>query len=229
MSVGGSSGAATTPAGATPARAGRLADDRAAARPDAAAVGQLLRRDARQGSRRPLRRRRHDRGRRGRGAPARSPRCSASTPQVVDGSGLSEADRTSPYQVADLLVELASTPTGAVLRDSLAVAGRSRHARAAHARHAPRRGAARARPARSPASRTSSATASRRTGTCSRSRSSPTGSRPQPPTPSRTGWRSRSPPTERAAPAVQQPASSTATPSRSAFSSFEPGLSPATR
>ncbi|MGP8241686.1 MAG: D-alanyl-D-alanine carboxypeptidase/D-alanyl-D-alanine-endopeptidase [Solirubrobacteraceae bacterium] len=44
-------------------------------------------------------------------------------PQVVDGSGLSEADKTSPYQVADLLVELASTPIGPVLRDSMAVAG----------------------------------------------------------------------------------------------------------
>jgi D-alanyl-D-alanine carboxypeptidase/D-alanyl-D-alanine-endopeptidase (penicillin-binding protein 4) len=44
-------------------------------------------------------------------------------PQVVDGSGLSEADRTSPYQVADLLVELASTPIGAVLREHMAVAG----------------------------------------------------------------------------------------------------------
>ncbi len=46
-------------------------------------------------------------------------------PQVVDGSGLSEADRTSPYQVADLLVELASTPIGAVLREHMAVAGRT--------------------------------------------------------------------------------------------------------
>ncbi|HLH14967.1 MAG TPA: D-alanyl-D-alanine carboxypeptidase/D-alanyl-D-alanine-endopeptidase, partial [Solirubrobacteraceae bacterium] len=46
-------------------------------------------------------------------------------PHVVDGSGLSEADRTSPYQVADLLVELAPTPIGEVLRDSMAVAGRS--------------------------------------------------------------------------------------------------------
>jgi D-alanyl-D-alanine carboxypeptidase/D-alanyl-D-alanine-endopeptidase (penicillin-binding protein 4) len=44
-------------------------------------------------------------------------------PQVVDGSGLSEADKTSPYQVADLLVELASTSIGPVLRDSMAVAG----------------------------------------------------------------------------------------------------------
>ena len=44
-------------------------------------------------------------------------------PQVVDGSGLSEADRTSPYQVADLLVELEPTPIGAVLREHLAVAG----------------------------------------------------------------------------------------------------------
>jgi serine-type D-Ala-D-Ala carboxypeptidase/endopeptidase (penicillin-binding protein 4) len=46
-------------------------------------------------------------------------------PHVVDGSGLSEADKTSPYQVADLLVELAPTPIGAVLRGSLAVAGRT--------------------------------------------------------------------------------------------------------
>jgi serine-type D-Ala-D-Ala carboxypeptidase/endopeptidase (penicillin-binding protein 4) len=44
-------------------------------------------------------------------------------PQVVDGSGLSEEDKTSPYEVADLLVELASTPIGPVLRDSMAVAG----------------------------------------------------------------------------------------------------------
>jgi D-alanyl-D-alanine carboxypeptidase/D-alanyl-D-alanine-endopeptidase (penicillin-binding protein 4) len=46
-------------------------------------------------------------------------------PHVVDGSGLSEADKTSPYQVADLLVELAPTPIGKVLRESMAVAGRS--------------------------------------------------------------------------------------------------------
>jgi serine-type D-Ala-D-Ala carboxypeptidase/endopeptidase (penicillin-binding protein 4) len=44
-------------------------------------------------------------------------------PHVVDGSGLSEEDKTSPYQVADLLADLASTPVGSVLRDSLAVAG----------------------------------------------------------------------------------------------------------
>jgi len=44
-------------------------------------------------------------------------------PRVVDGSGLSEADQTSPYQVTDLLVELASTPIGVVLREHLAVAG----------------------------------------------------------------------------------------------------------
>jgi D-alanyl-D-alanine carboxypeptidase/D-alanyl-D-alanine-endopeptidase (penicillin-binding protein 4) len=46
-------------------------------------------------------------------------------PHVVDGSGLSPADETSPYQVADLLVELAPTPVGAVLRGDLAVAGRT--------------------------------------------------------------------------------------------------------
>jgi len=44
-------------------------------------------------------------------------------PHVVDGSGLSGADQTSTYEVADLLVELAPTPIGAVLRGDLAVAG----------------------------------------------------------------------------------------------------------
>jgi serine-type D-Ala-D-Ala carboxypeptidase/endopeptidase (penicillin-binding protein 4) len=44
-------------------------------------------------------------------------------PYVVDGSGLSPADHTSPYEVADLLVALAPTPAGAVLRSDLAVAG----------------------------------------------------------------------------------------------------------
>ena len=46
-------------------------------------------------------------------------------PAVVDGSGLSPADHTSPYQVADLLVGLAPTPIGAVLREHMAVAGRT--------------------------------------------------------------------------------------------------------
>ncbi len=46
-------------------------------------------------------------------------------PHVVDGSGLSEEDRTSPYQVADLLVGLADTPIGVVLREHMAVAGRT--------------------------------------------------------------------------------------------------------
>jgi D-alanyl-D-alanine carboxypeptidase/D-alanyl-D-alanine-endopeptidase (penicillin-binding protein 4) len=46
-------------------------------------------------------------------------------PHVVDGSGLSEADRTSTYEVADMLVALAPTPTGTILRDSMAVAGRT--------------------------------------------------------------------------------------------------------
>ncbi len=46
-------------------------------------------------------------------------------PRVVDGSGLSRADHTSPYEVVDLLAGLAGTPTGQVLRSSLAVAGRT--------------------------------------------------------------------------------------------------------
>ncbi len=46
-------------------------------------------------------------------------------PLIYDGSGLSEADRTSPYQVGDLLVALYPTPAGALLRGRMAVAGRT--------------------------------------------------------------------------------------------------------
>jgi D-alanyl-D-alanine carboxypeptidase/D-alanyl-D-alanine-endopeptidase (penicillin-binding protein 4) len=44
-------------------------------------------------------------------------------PRVVDGSGLSEGDHTSVYEVVDMLAELQPTPTGAILRNSMAVAG----------------------------------------------------------------------------------------------------------
>ncbi len=53
-------------------------------------------------------------------------------PHVVDGSGLSASDRTSPYQVVDMLVALsptsfgeAPTSVGGVLRGDMAVAGES--------------------------------------------------------------------------------------------------------
>ena len=46
-------------------------------------------------------------------------------PLIYDGSGLSEADRTSPYQVGDLLVALYPTALGALLRGRMAVAGRT--------------------------------------------------------------------------------------------------------
>jgi D-alanyl-D-alanine carboxypeptidase/D-alanyl-D-alanine-endopeptidase (penicillin-binding protein 4) len=46
-------------------------------------------------------------------------------PRVLDGSGLSSADQTSPLQVGNLLVQLAPSPIGSVLRESLAVAGRN--------------------------------------------------------------------------------------------------------
>ncbi len=44
-------------------------------------------------------------------------------PKVVDGSGLSEEDQTSPYEVVGLLNEIAHTELGTILRGDLAVAG----------------------------------------------------------------------------------------------------------
>jgi D-alanyl-D-alanine carboxypeptidase/D-alanyl-D-alanine-endopeptidase (penicillin-binding protein 4) len=46
-------------------------------------------------------------------------------PRVVDGSGLSEADHTSPYQVVSLLAGVYGTPIGNVLREHMAIAGRT--------------------------------------------------------------------------------------------------------
>ncbi len=45
------------------------------------------------------------------------------TPRIVDGSGLSRSDRTSPYEVVDMLAGLAGMPTGQILREHLAIAG----------------------------------------------------------------------------------------------------------
>ena len=96
-------------------------------------------------------------------------------PDVVDGSGLSEADKTSPYEVADLLW---SSPRPRSARCcATAWLWPARPARSPNGCATPARPAAvRARPARSPASPTSSATATRPMGTRSCSRSSPTGS-----------------------------------------------------
>jgi serine-type D-Ala-D-Ala carboxypeptidase/endopeptidase (penicillin-binding protein 4) len=46
-------------------------------------------------------------------------------PHVVDGSGLSDSDLTSTYEVVELLAALAPTPLGKVLREDLAIAGRT--------------------------------------------------------------------------------------------------------
>jgi D-alanyl-D-alanine carboxypeptidase/D-alanyl-D-alanine-endopeptidase (penicillin-binding protein 4) len=46
-------------------------------------------------------------------------------PRILDGSGLSGYDRTSVYEVVTLLVALAPTPLGTVLREDLAIAGRT--------------------------------------------------------------------------------------------------------
>ncbi len=44
-------------------------------------------------------------------------------PTLVDGSGLSEEDKTSPYEVVTLLNEIAHTELGTIMRGDLAVAG----------------------------------------------------------------------------------------------------------
>jgi serine-type D-Ala-D-Ala carboxypeptidase/endopeptidase (penicillin-binding protein 4) len=44
-------------------------------------------------------------------------------PQLLDGSGLSHSDRTSPIEVVTLLATLAHSPLGTTLRGELAVAG----------------------------------------------------------------------------------------------------------
>ncbi len=46
-------------------------------------------------------------------------------PTIVDGSGLSRADHSSPREVVDLLRAVWGTPVGDVLRDSLPVVGRT--------------------------------------------------------------------------------------------------------
>ena len=46
-------------------------------------------------------------------------------PKIVDGSGLSRRDRSSPLEVVDLLRSVWGTPTGRVLRASLPVVGRT--------------------------------------------------------------------------------------------------------
>jgi serine-type D-Ala-D-Ala carboxypeptidase/endopeptidase (penicillin-binding protein 4) len=46
-------------------------------------------------------------------------------PYLIDGSGLSHSDHTSPIEVVTLLATLAHTPLGTTLRGDLAVAGRT--------------------------------------------------------------------------------------------------------
>jgi D-alanyl-D-alanine carboxypeptidase/D-alanyl-D-alanine-endopeptidase (penicillin-binding protein 4) len=46
-------------------------------------------------------------------------------PHLLDGSGLSHSDRTTPFEVVSLLAQLAHTPLGTTLRKELAIAGRT--------------------------------------------------------------------------------------------------------
>ncbi len=46
-------------------------------------------------------------------------------PHLLDGSGLSHSDHTTPFEVVSMLAQLARTPLGTTLRKELAVAGHS--------------------------------------------------------------------------------------------------------
>ncbi|HEY5287659.1 MAG TPA: D-alanyl-D-alanine carboxypeptidase/D-alanyl-D-alanine-endopeptidase [Solirubrobacteraceae bacterium] len=46
-------------------------------------------------------------------------------PYLIDGSGLSHSDHTTPKQIVELLTALASSPLGTTLRNDLAVAGQT--------------------------------------------------------------------------------------------------------
>ena len=95
-------------------------------------VGQLLRRDAAQGSRGPLRRRRHHRRRSRRGALGRSLRRSASIPGSTTARGSRAMTARRPFDVVSLLRQQAADQP---FTSSLAVAGRDRHADRRDARH----------------------------------------------------------------------------------------------
>ena len=110
-----------TPAGATLLASVQSPPTRDADPADQHAVGQLLRRDAAQGHRRPLRRRRHDRRRR-RGRPRRAAqRASGSTPARTTAPACRATTRRSPAQV--VTAARARWPTNTAFVDSLAVAG----------------------------------------------------------------------------------------------------------
>jgi D-alanyl-D-alanine carboxypeptidase/D-alanyl-D-alanine-endopeptidase (penicillin-binding protein 4) len=46
-------------------------------------------------------------------------------PHLLDGSGLSHSDHTTPFEVVSMLTQLARTPLGTILRKELAIAGHS--------------------------------------------------------------------------------------------------------
>ena len=65
-------------------------------------------------------------------------------PYLIDGSGLSHSDHTTPKQIVELLTALAHSPLGTTLRNDLAVAGES-GTLSERMRHTPASGAARQR------------------------------------------------------------------------------------
>ena len=114
-------------------------------------------------------------------------------PKIVDGSGLSRSNRATPRQVVRLLERMHNQDIAQTFRDSLAVTGRDRHRQGAHAPHRGRGALRRRRPARCGSSAPWRATAARRTGATSASRSCSTRRTPRRRRRARTGSRWRSP------------------------------------
>ena len=111
-----------TPAPRPQAGVGQLTADVRAAEADGRPLRRPVRRDAHDAARRALRRRRHDRRRRARDQAGRANSYDVH-PKIVDGSGLSREDGSSPAEVVALLRAVWHTPIGRMLLRRLPVVG----------------------------------------------------------------------------------------------------------
>ncbi len=119
-------------------------------------------------------------------------------PYLIDGSGLSHSDHTTPKQVVELLTQLSHSPLGTILRKDLAVAGET-GTLSERMRGTPASGRCQAKTGTlNGVSNLAGYCAGRRAATSSRSPSSTMTSKRTRHTRSRTTWRSRSHATERA-------------------------------